>query len=113
MENVFQNTCKAVENGATFKIDLSTGTLKVGKTTVIRNGQLDDMNPGTEEFDGLPVLDVIEDLYAQYKTSIPSEKSDAGRSRYFRALRECDLEDGDMLYGIPRSVAQVLSLIHI
>lgn len=48
----------------------------------------------------------IEWLYRNYKHSVPSERSESKRKRYFNALKEKDLSDSDMLYGEPREVAR-------
>ena len=48
----------------------------------------------------------VEELYRRYKHSIPSERSQSKSRRYFMALPESDLEDGDMLYGQHRDTAQ-------
>ena len=106
MENIYQETVRAVENGARFKVDIRRRSLKIDGKYVIRDGRYDG---------GLGVQACTEDefflnmekLYRRYKHSVPSERS-GGKSRlYFRALPEKDLDDGDMLYGERRDKAQV------
>ena len=54
----------------------------------------------------LPVCaETIEELYAIYKHSIPSEKT-MSRTARFKALPESELSDEDMLYGVPREQAE-------
>ncbi|MCS2382951.1 hypothetical protein NXY25_04055 [Bacteroides thetaiotaomicron] len=48
----------------------------------------------------------MEELYRRYKHSVPSERSESKPCRYFKALQEKDLDDGDMLYGERRDKAQ-------
>lgn len=94
-----------VENGAHFSINFETRTARVGKTTVIKDGVPAKPLGETKE----PIETVmanIEKLYRDYKYSIPSERNDARRKRYFKALEEHELPDEVLLYGTPREVAQ-------
>ena len=92
MEDIYRETVTAIENGANFRIDFQSRSLKVNGRHMIRNGR----------HDGAPWLPV----YRRYKHSIPSERSQSKSRRYFMALPESDLEDGDMLYGQHRDTAQ-------
>ena len=105
MENIYQETVRAVENGARFKVDIRRRSLKIDGRYVIRDGRYDGWL-------GVPACTEdefflnMEKLYRRYKHSVPSERS-GGKSRlYFRALPEKDLDDGDMLYGERRDKAQ-------
>ena len=54
----------------------------------------------------LPVCaETLEELYAIYKHSIPSEKT-MSRTPRFKALPESELSDDDMLYGVGREQAE-------
>ena len=86
MEDIYRETVTAIENGANFRIDFQSRSLKVNGRHMIRNGR----------YDGAPWL----------PESIPSERSQSKSRRYFMALPESDLEDGDMLYGQHRDTAQ-------
>ena len=56
--------------------------------------------------DALPVCaETLEELYAIYKHSIPSEKT-MSRTPRFKALPESELSDDDMLYGVGREQAE-------
>lgn len=106
MKNIFNESITMVEDGARFKVGLVDRTLKINGKLVIDNGEFEGES-------GLPaeltenVLESIENLYFQYKHSIPSERSESKRFRYFKALPEHELEDEDMLYGESRDVAQI------
>jgi len=107
MKNIFKETCELVEQGARFKIDFTSRTLKVNDNIIIENGWRDEGEAGIDDFQGVPVLQNIEDLYHEYKHSVPTERSESKRFRYFKALKEHELSDEDMLYGISRDLAQV------
>lgn len=50
-------------------------------------------------------IEQLEEAYARYKHSIPSEKTMHRTSRFY-ALPESELSDEDMLYGVPREQAE-------
>lgn len=106
MENIYQETILAVENGAQFKVDFQMRSLKVDGKYVIRDGSYEGNlgmpNCSEEEF-----FSTVEKLYRRYKYSIPSERSESTRRRYFMALPEKELSDDAMLYGERRDKAQV------
>lgn len=54
----------------------------------------------------------LESLYAVYKHSIPSERSDRRRRNWFKALPESGLTDNDLLYGTGRNEAQAELELH-
>ena len=80
-----------VDNGETFCIDFEKRNMKVGKEYLIKNGEYDTSR---EVFDlmhreiySLQVaLRIIRALYHNYKYSLPSERSDGKRKKYFKAL---------------------------
>lgn len=109
MKNVFCDTIEAVRNGAKFSVDFKKRNLKVGNEYVVKNGEY-------EGNIGLPQcfsFELLEKYYWQYKHSIPSERSDAKRKVYFKALKEKDLEDEDMLYGERREYAQAVLELYV
>jgi hypothetical protein len=87
-------------------IDLCNKTLKVGKQKIIENGQVVKNKIFDNEFTELidETLD-IDELYAQYKVSIPSERD--CRKHYFKALSASEMTDAQMVLGIPRLEARV------
>ena len=94
MDNIYQETVSAVENGARFKVDFQMRSLKVDGKYVIRNssyeGVLGVPHCSEEEF-----FSKVEELYRRYKHSIPSERSESTSRRYFMAtdthiICECD-----------------------
>jgi len=105
MENIYQETFTAIENGANFRIYFRSRNLKVDGRHVIRDGRFDG-TLGLPEYGGGDFFTDVEELYRRYKYSIPSERSQSKSRRYFMALPESDLEDRDMLYGQYRDIAQ-------
>lgn len=98
MENIYQEAVRAVEDGARFKVDFQTRSLKIDGKYVIRDGSYEGVlgvpHCSEEEF-----FSKVEELYHRYKHSIPSERSESTSRRYFTALPERELSDDDMLYG--------------
>lgn len=106
MENIYQEAVRAVEDGARFKVDFQTRSLKIDGKYVIRDGSyvgvLGVPHCSEEEF-----FSKVEELYHRYKHSIPSERSESTSRRYFTALPERELSDDDMLYGERRDKSQI------
>lgn len=89
-----------VESGSRFTVNFEKRTLRV-------DGKLVDIS----EVNVLPICDDvlfhnIEGLYAAYKHSVPSERSESRGKNYFKALPEKFLSDRDMLYGKRRETAR-------
>jgi hypothetical protein len=51
---------------------------------------------------------MIAELYRIYKYSLPSERSDAKRKKYFKALSVDELTDEELIVGMPREKAQYM-----
>lgn len=105
MENIYNDSVKMVADGAVFKVNFETRSLSIGNKLIIKNGNYD----GCLGFEAMPMDNVIaklEYLYSIYKHSVPSERSENKRRKYFTALPEESLTDDDMMYGELRDVAQ-------
>ena len=107
MNTIFDSTIERVRKGARFKVSFQTRTLIVGGKKVIDNGKFEG-ELGIGQVPCERALAYIEDLYAQYKHSVPSERSERKRRKYFKALPEDDLNDEDMIYGTLRDIAQIV-----
>ena len=104
METIYDRAIDAVKNGARFRVDLPNRSLSINKQYIIKSGQyIGEL--------GIPNVDNLEEylnsLYSIHYHSIPTERSEQKRFRYFRALPEDKLSDEDMLYGESRDVAQI------
>lgn len=112
MKEIFNETLEAVSHGAKFHVDFQTRTLRVGKQTIINDGQFDG-NLGIEKTTLSEALQNIEHYFFRYRHSIPSERSESKRKKYFSALPEHLLDDDDMLYGDPREQAQAALELYV
>ena len=104
MNSIYEETLRAVENGAGFKVDFRRRNLKIDGRYVIENGRYEGelgVPPSSED----EFFSNVEELYCRYKHSVPSERSEGKSRRYFRAMPEKDLDDDDMLYGERRDKA--------
>ena len=106
MENIYQEAVMAVEKGAKFSIDFPSRSLKLDGKYVIQEGRYEG-ELGTPPCSLEEFFTNVEGLYARYKHSIPSERSESKSRRYFTALSEKDIDDDAMLYGERRDKAQI------
>ncbi|MBD5306570.1 MAG: hypothetical protein HDS14_02945 [Bacteroides sp.] len=104
MQTIYYEAIAKVQNGAKFHIDFQQRSLKIDGKYVIKNGEYEG-ELGLEA--SLDPLLTITQLFLRYQHSLPSERSDNKRYRYFNALPEHELTDDDMLYGEPRETAQI------
>lgn len=101
---IYEELIQKVREGSRFNINFETRTMKIGKKKVINNGEY-----GDKELISIKTndpLDVIENLYSQYKFSIPSERSENKRRGYFKALSANELTDEELICGERREVAR-------
>ena len=101
---------KRVSDGENFHVDFEKRNMRVGKQYLIKDGEF-DINKYQLSVEKTPasvnmVLDIIEDLYYEYKHSMPSERSENKRRKYFKALSIDELTDEQLVNGKPREVAQ-------
>ena len=83
--------------------------MKVGNTKLIDNGKYDENRLLIYEYNIYSLqtlLHMIRELYRNYKTSIPSERSSKKRKCYFKALSADELTDEQLMCGERREVAQ-------
>ena len=108
--NIFLKGLEQVENGERFYIDFEQRTMKIGQVKVIDNGEYDTSQVLYDEKIDNPqtLLDKIRELYVVYKFSLPSERSNKKRKKYFKALPIDELTDEQLIYGTRREVAQYM-----
>ena len=104
-----------VEKGERFYIDFEKRMMKIGREKVIDNGKYDTTQVlYSENFDSQQaLLDKLRELYRNYKFSLPSERSDKKRKKYFKALPIDELTDEQLIYGARREVAQYMLEVFI
>ena len=107
---IFKELIEKVSNGETFHIDFEKRTMKVGKEFLIKNGEYDTskalFNNPEESCPMELILKTIDVLYDYYKHSLPSERSDKKRRKYFKALSIDELTDEQLLFAGRREIAQ-------
>ena len=106
MNNIYHEAIQAVEDGANFKIDFQSQSLKLRGKYVIQNGKYEG-ELGVQSCNEDEFLTTIEELYHRYKHSVPSERSESKSRHYFNAFPERELSDDAMLYGERRDKAQI------
>lgn len=111
MKLIMEELIERVDNGERFNIDFEKRNMKVGRTYLIKDGEYDKdkymlslSNKATLDI----ILDNIEDFYNEYKYSMPSERSENKRKKYFKALSAEELSIDDMVNGKSREVAQCI-----
>ena len=105
---IYEELIQRVLDGETFYINFKNRSMKIGKKFIISDGIYDMERElvncdchNTEE-----VLNRIESLYADYKHSLPSERSDSKRRKYFKALSIEKLTDKQLMTAQRREIAQ-------
>ncbi len=106
--SIFLKGLERVENGERFHINFEQRTMKIGQDKMIDSGEYDTSQVLYDEEIDNPqaLLDVVRRLYVAYKYSLPSERSDKKRKKYFKALSIEELTDEQLIYGARREVAQ-------
>lgn len=106
MNNIYNNAIQQVREGAKFKVNFESKSLRINGQYVIKNGQYEG-NLGIDKIESVEALSEIERLYSRYRHSIPSERDTVSNKLYFHALKESELWDEDMLFGEHRQEAQI------
>ncbi len=106
MKNIYQEAIQAVEDGAKFKIDFQSQSLKLNGKYIIQAGKYEG-ELGISSCNEEAFFTNVEDLYSRYKRSVPSQRSESKSHQYFMALPERHLSDDAMLYGERRDKAQI------
>ena len=108
--SIFLKGLERVENGERFHIEFEQRTMRIGQAKLINNGEYDTTQVLYDEKYDNPrtLLDKARELYVAYKFSLPSERSDKKRKKYFKALPIEELTDEQLIYGVRREVAQYM-----
>ena len=101
---IYEELIQRVSDGETFHIDFEKRTMKIGKQKVIDNGMYDNTKTLIEVDDY--IWKTIYELYQNYKFSLPSERSDNKRKKYFKALPIEEISDEQLMVAERREVAQ-------
>lgn len=105
---IYEELIKRVSEGELFYVNFKNRALKIGKKFIIADGVYDNSREliACPYQDPKSLLDVIDNLYCNYKYSLPSERSDSKRRKYFKALSVNEMNDMQLIAGERREVAQ-------
>ena len=106
MNNIYQKAIQAVADGANFKVDFQSRSLKLNGKFIIQNGKYEG-ELGVPDCGEDVFFANVEELYLCYKHSVPSQRSESKSRLYFKAFSEKNLNDDAMLYGERRDKAQI------
>lgn len=108
--SIYLELIERVSDGETFHINFEKRNMKVGKEYLIKEGKFDETRtlfPGLHDVYSLQVaLHMIRELYRNYKYSLPSERSDNKRRKYFKALPVEELTDEQLMFSERREITQ-------
>ena len=104
--SIYLELVERVDNGESFHIDFKKRNMKVGKDYLVKNGEYDSERRLFGRMDLDSILHTIEELYHEYKHSLPSERSDNKRKKYFKALSIEELDDFHLFNPIRREPAK-------
>ena len=104
--SIYSEFMRRVEDGEPFHIDFQKRNMKVGKEYLIKNGEYDTKNTLFISMGVDDVLTAVEGLYYRYKHSLPTEKSEKQRRKYFKACTIEELSDFHLFNPIRRDGAQ-------
>lgn len=102
MKPIYLELIERVDNGETFCIDFEKRNMRVGKEYLVKNGEYDTSRVlfpklYEEPYSLQVVLRTIRELYRNYKHSLPSERSESKRKKYFKALSVDELTDEQLM----------------
>lgn len=105
---IYEELTKRVSEGESFYVNFKNRSLKIGKKFIIADGVYDSERELIKfQFNDInTILEMIEDLYRIYKTSLPSERSESKRRTYFKALNTEEMTDEQLMFGDRREMAQ-------
>ena len=98
---LYDEIINSVSSGSVFNVDLKKKVLQLDKNNI----PLDNINVNISSSEDM--LSTIHKLFERYKYSVPSERSEGKRRRYFKALKFSEIEYDDFMFGEGRDTAQI------
>lgn len=98
---LYDEIINSVASGSVFNVDLKKKVLQLDKNNI----PLDNMSVNISSSEDM--LSTIHKLFERYKYSVPSERSEGKRRRYFKALKLSEIEYDDFMFGEGRDTAQI------
>ena len=107
--SIYLELLERVSNGEPFNINFEKRNMKVGKDCLIKDGEFDESKELISgPYDMRTILNMIEELYKSYKYSLPSERSDNKRRKYFKALPMEEITDAQLITAERREFSQAV-----
>ena len=107
--SIYLELLERVSNGESFHVDFAKRNLKVGNEYLIKRGEFDESKELVSgPYDIQTTLIMIEELYKNYKYSLPSERSDNKRRKYFKALPMEEIADEQLMTAERREFSQAV-----
>lgn len=105
--SIYLKLLERVSEGESFHIDFEKRNMKVGNDFLIKEGEFDESKELISgPYEMRTILNMIEELYKTYKYSLPSERSDSKRRKYFKALPMEEITDEQLLVAERREFSQ-------
>ena len=105
--SIYLELLERVSGGESFHIDFEKRNMKVGNDYLIKEGEFDESKELiVGSYDMQTILNKIEELYKEYKYSLPSERSDNKRRKYFKALPMEEITDEQLMTAERREFSQ-------
>ena len=107
--SIYLELLERVNYGESFHIDFEKRNMKVGNDYLIKEGEFDESKGLVSgSYDMQTILNTIEKLYKNYKYSLPSERSDNKRRKYFKALPIEEITDEQLMTAERREFSQAV-----
>ena len=107
--SIYLELLERVSEGESFHIDFEKRNMKVGNDYLIKEGEFDESKKLVSgPYDMQTILNIIEELYKNYKYSLPSERSDNKRKKYFKALPMEEITDEQLIVAERREFSQAV-----
>ena len=104
---IYEELVKGVEEGKNFYVNFSKRRMKVGHKVLVDKGEWNNKKDlGVEHLSLEECLTEIEELFADYKYSVPSGRSEMKYKKYFKALTMEELPQESILNVGSRDIAQ-------
>ena len=111
--SIYLELLERVSNGESFHINFEKRNMKVGRDYLIKDGEFDESKELLGDSFGnvhslTDSLFELECLYKVYKYSLPSERSDNKRKKYFKALPMEEITDEQLMAAERREYARAV-----
>ena len=111
--SIYEELLERVSNGESFHIDFEKRNMKVGKDYLVKDGEFGEERELLGVWFGdmhnlTDLLFELEVLYRVYKYSLPSERSDNKRRKYFKALPIEEITDEQLMTAERREYSRAV-----